>query len=180
MALKEKKEFIVLGALVAVLCVVAVVAFSGPKRRRVRRPAQLKSAAQQGQSGQAESQGTSPLPTPAEMEQVVAWLAGPPTGQTALREVPQQVLGLEPARAALRPPEPTTAAVVPASAPFVKPPSLEGILWCGERRVALIGGEAYEPGQKIKDTVFRVAEVAINSVILRTDTGQELTLDLRE
>ena len=66
------------------------------------------------------------------------------------------------------------ATVVPSAAPFVQPPRLEGVLWREETGMALIDGEAYRPGQKIKNTNYRLVEVGTGSVRLRTDQGQEL------
>ena len=66
--------------------------------------------------------------------------------------------------------------LVPVAAPFVEPPKLEGVLWRGETGMALIEGEAYRSGDKVKNTNFRVVEVGRGSVRLRTDQGQELVL----
>ncbi len=170
MAIKQRNQVVVLIVLVAVLCGVGAVMSTRPKRRTAPSPAQADPAAEQTVEAA--------LPPASEMVELIEWLAGAPPDESAYADLPGGVFGLKGALAAVEPREPATAAVVPAAAPFVEPPTLEGILWCGGQGMAVIEGETYRRGQKVKDTAFKIVEVGISSVRLSSSHGQELRLDL--
>ena len=56
-------------------------------------------------------------------------------------------------------------------------PKLQGIFWSTDRPSALIAGESYRVGQKVKNTNFVVISIGTSAIKLRSDRGEEIVLD---
>jgi len=124
------------------------------------------------------------LPAPQRLAPVRRWFIENPQGTVVAQAREQGVYGLTGQMAALTPPPETAVAAarsepaVPAEAPFVEPPRLDGVIRRGAAAFAIFSGEACPVGAEVPATSFRVAAVGRSTVTLRSRDGQELRLDL--
>ena len=56
--------------------------------------------------------------------------------------------------------------------------ALEGTMMMGNKRVALINGEAYSIGESIKN--YKIIDISLKNIILHDEEGNELTIGLKE
>jgi len=168
--MNQKTQLTILGILIAAFIGVAAYQFLKPKRA-VAKAAEVEADDAPVLSG---------LPSRSELLELAEWVA-PETAPMASGAFPANgvlgVGGIEEEQAAEEDVT-ATAPVVPAAQPFVPPPRLQGVFINGRLRVAMFGGEAYRPGQQVRNTDFRVVEIARSSVKLRAEGGEDLTLDL--
>lgn len=163
---KDKKKVIALLVLLAAFLITAAFIFLRPERRLNRGSRKKPVASAVVADG---------LTLPEELAELADWLARPGSQFTAGNCPNEGVLGLD---GALPAETEQQEATVPTRAPFVEPPSLEGVFWRNRTPMAVFGGETYGPGQKIRNTDFTVVHIGRSTVKLRSEAGQEMELNL--
>ena len=168
--MKQKTQLIVLGVLVAVLAVVAIIVLR-PKGGG-NRPA----AAAAAEPAAKVVEGVA-LPTRDEAGLLVDWLA--PQGKSGLAAgMGKNKLGLPTNVPVETGGSSSNGGGAPAPRVAVDPMCLYGVVIRNNKPVALIGDEAYAPGQKVRNTDYTVISIAASSAKLRASDGQEIVLDL--
>ena len=166
---QDKNKIVVLLILFGVLAGAAAFVFLRPKHNLAGKARKTDSAPAVVAAGA--------LPSREELTELADWLAEDSLQLTAENCPNEGVLGLDGAL----PPEPEqeeAKLAVPTVVAFVEPPRLEGVISDGRRRTALFGGEAYQRGQQIVNTVFIVVHIGSSTVKLRSQDGQEMEINL--
>ena len=169
--MSERTKLIVLMALLGVLLIAAAFFVFGPSG------VARKSAGKEASETVAEELVVKPLPTANAFGELAEWLV--PGGSDIMLAAAQAgpIFGLSPKAVAEQPLAPKPKAAVVRQSFVAEPPKLQGIFWSSDRPSALIDGESYRVGQKVKHTSFEVISIGTSAVKLRPDRGEEIVLD---
>ena len=169
--MSERTKLIALMALLGVLAIAAAYAVFGPKGLT------RKGARRQTAKMVAEELIANPLPTASAFGELAEWLAPEGSGIMLASAQAGPIFGLPPKAVVEQPPtiKPQTPVVRQTYAAEL--PKLQGIFWSTDRPSALIAGESYRVGQKVKNTNFVVISIGTSAIKLRSDRGEEIVLD---
>jgi len=167
----ERTKLVMLMALLGVLLIAAAFAVFGPKGLM------RKNAKRQTPKTAAEELVANPLPTADTFADLAEWLAPEGSGIMLAAAQAGPIFGLPPKTVVEQPSVTKPTAPRVRQAFVAQPPMLQGIFRSTDQPCALIDGERYLVGQKVKNTSFEVISIGTNAVKLRSDRGEEIVLD---
>jgi hypothetical protein len=122
------------------------------------------------------------LPDAAELAQLRNWFIKSPTEEFVAKCPVRGVFGLD---GLLGSDDPLAGVAVTGNpeltpkAQFVEPPELQMLIGTSSSPKAVFDGESYGKGDTVRNTSFKIIEISKDSVTLKGEDGQKVTLDLR-